>query len=259
MEERLVGECGVDGMARMAQAITQALTSRRRDDSASGECARLAQRLGFDGFSYLLVRPGTVGTELLRHWTTADPRWKLQYRRHAFHLVDPRVTLTAGRASPFSWRLGAAGTEPRERAFEAAALANGIGGGVAISLQRAQGERAIVTWDCAVAQAGASRRVVIRNDLATLALLACFLHDELARKRLPTDTSAIASSLTIRERECLTLAARGMTSADIAGKIGIAERTVNFHIGNLVHKLGALNRGEAIARGVALNLVRRER
>ena len=46
-----------------------------------------------------------------------------------------------------------------------------------------------------------------------------------------------------------------MTSADIAVKLGIAERTANFHIGNLVTKLGALNRGEAIARGVALNLV----
>lgn len=259
MEERPVRDCGIDGMAAMARTITQALTSRNRDDSTDGECARLAQQLGFDGFSYLLVRPGTVGTELLRHWTTAGPRWKLQYRKHAFHLVDPRVTLTSGRATPLSWVLGGTGSEPRGRAFETAAAANGIGGGMAISMQGAHGERAIVAWDCELARPGASRQTAARQELATLTLLACFLHDELARKRLPQDSSAISSSLTIRERECLTLAARGMTSADIADKIGIAERTVNFHMGNLVHKLGALNRGEAIARGVALNLVRRER
>ena len=46
-----------------------------------------------------------------------------------------------------------------------------------------------------------------------------------------------------------------MTSADIALKLSITERTVNFHVGNILAKLGALNRGEAIARGVALNLV----
>ena len=46
-----------------------------------------------------------------------------------------------------------------------------------------------------------------------------------------------------------------MTSADIAIKLAIAERTANFHIANIIDKLGALNRGEAIARGVALNLV----
>jgi DNA-binding CsgD family transcriptional regulator len=61
--------------------------------------------------------------------------------------------------------------------------------------------------------------------------------------------------LTARERECLTLAARGMTSHDIAQKLGITERTANFHIGNVLAKFGALTRGEAIARAVALDLV----
>ena len=65
------------------------------------------------------------------------------------------------------------------------------------------------------------------------------------------------SPLTHGEREWLTLAARVMTSADIGVKLGIAERTANFHIANIIDKLGALNRGEAIARGVALNLVAR--
>jgi DNA-binding CsgD family transcriptional regulator len=61
--------------------------------------------------------------------------------------------------------------------------------------------------------------------------------------------------LSPRERECLGFAARGMTSADIGIKLAITERTVNFHFGNIIAKLRVLNRGEAIARAVSLELV----
>ncbi len=61
--------------------------------------------------------------------------------------------------------------------------------------------------------------------------------------------------LTPRERECVSFAARGMTSADIGAKLGITERTVNFHFGNITTKLGVLNRAEAIVRALALHAV----
>ncbi len=66
---------------------------------------------------------------------------------------------------------------------------------------------------------------------------------------------ALAPALTLRERDCLELAARGLTSADIGGKLCVAERTVNFHFSNIKNKLGAMNRPEAIARGIAMGIV----
>jgi DNA-binding CsgD family transcriptional regulator len=62
--------------------------------------------------------------------------------------------------------------------------------------------------------------------------------------------------LSPRELQCLQYAAHGMTSQDIAVKLGIAERTANFHFSNLISKLGVLNRHEAIATAVARGLVR---
>ena len=61
--------------------------------------------------------------------------------------------------------------------------------------------------------------------------------------------------LTQRECDCLKFAARGMTSADIGNKLCVTERTVNFHFGRLRQKLGALNRPEAIAKGVSMGFV----
>jgi DNA-binding CsgD family transcriptional regulator len=61
--------------------------------------------------------------------------------------------------------------------------------------------------------------------------------------------------LSPRELECLQLAAHGMTSADIGIKLGIAERTANYHFANILSKLDVLNRHEAIAKGMSLGLI----
>ena len=62
--------------------------------------------------------------------------------------------------------------------------------------------------------------------------------------------------LSPRERQCLELAAHGMTGADIAFKLGITERGVTYHFANIVSKLGVLNRQEAIAKGIAQGIIR---
>jgi DNA-binding CsgD family transcriptional regulator len=46
-------------------------------------------------------------------------------------------------------------------------------------------------------------------------------------------------SLTPREREVLGLVAEGLTSEQIAGRLGIATRTVNVHRGALLDKMQA--------------------
>ncbi len=63
--------------------------------------------------------------------------------------------------------------------------------------------------------------------------------------------------LTEQELNCLSLSAHGQTSADIALKLDIKTRTVNFHFTNILRKLNAMNRQEAIAKASDANLLRR--
>jgi DNA-binding NarL/FixJ family response regulator len=56
-----------------------------------------------------------------------------------------------------------------------------------------------------------------------------------------------AETLTSREREVLTLLARGLTQAEIAEKLFISPKTVGGHIQRVLEKLGVHSRAQAVA------------
>jgi DNA-binding CsgD family transcriptional regulator len=68
--------------------------------------------------------------------------------------------------------------------------------------------------------------------------------------------SVEGSSLTARERQVLALAAVGKTATEIAGALGITERTVQEHIDMVVRKLGADSTANAVAIFLKSGLVR---
>ncbi|MGH9312297.1 MAG: LuxR C-terminal-related transcriptional regulator [Vicinamibacterales bacterium] len=53
--------------------------------------------------------------------------------------------------------------------------------------------------------------------------------------------------LTPRESVVLRLMAAGLSNKEIAGSLGITERTVKFHVTGVLNKLGAENRTQAVA------------
>lgn len=55
------------------------------------------------------------------------------------------------------------------------------------------------------------------------------------------------NDLSIRESQVIRLVAAGMTTKAIAAELSIAESTVNWHVGNVLAKLGASSRAEAVA------------
>lgn len=84
------------------------------------------------------------------------------------------------------------------------------------------------------------------------------------RKHVPAEVAARLAehlgddNLTVRELEVLRLIRDGHRNKQIADDLGIAETTVNFHIKNLVDKLGANDRTHAVTIAIRRGLIRIE-
>ena len=62
-------------------------------------------------------------------------------------------------------------------------------------------------------------------------------------------------ALTTREIEVLEQLAEGLSNRAIAGRLGISDQTVKFHVASVMAKLGAANRTDAVRRAVREGLV----
>ena len=74
-------------------------------------------------------------------------------------------------------------------------------------------------------------------------------------QRLQAATAPRPEALTPRELEVLRLLVEGLTNKAIAGRLGISDHTVKFHIGAILGKLGAASRTEAVTLAVRQGLV----
>lgn len=64
--------------------------------------------------------------------------------------------------------------------------------------------------------------------------------------RLPRPAPNEPNVLSARETQVLRLVGTGLTNKGIALRLGITAHTVSRHISNILHKLGAQNRAEAV-------------
>jgi LuxR family transcriptional regulator, quorum-sensing system regulator LasR len=100
---------------------------------------------------------------------------------------------------------------------------------------------------------------LLDDDVARIAhsqLFATYLHE--AVRKLVEKNARVQQTeyqLTPREKECLTWAAAGKSSWEISKIVSSSERTVNFHIGNVIQKLHVTSRSHAVAKALAVGLI----
>jgi DNA-binding CsgD family transcriptional regulator len=87
------------------------------------------------------------------------------------------------------------------------------------------------------------------------------LTKEQARHRLPgrgelgDQRGDFVESLTNRELQVLRMLANGLGNKEIAGQLGISDHTAKFHVGQILAKLGAGSRTEAVTIAIRRGLV----
>lgn len=66
---------------------------------------------------------------------------------------------------------------------------------------------------------------------------------------------AAPDDLTSRERDVLSLLAKGLANKQIAAELGTTERTIKFHVSSILAKLDVSNRTEAVTVAVSRGLI----
>ena len=69
------------------------------------------------------------------------------------------------------------------------------------------------------------------------------------------DPPVTASKLSKRERDVLDLVADGLSAQEIAEKINLSYRTVEWHISQAMRRLGAKNRVQAVVLAIRDGLI----
>lgn len=86
-------------------------------------------------------------------------------------------------------------------------------------------------------------------------LFALYLHEAIQRI---SKKQALASSqidLSVREKECMLWAAEGKTTWEISKILNLSERTVIYHLQNVVEKMQVNNRTHAIVKAIASGVI----
>jgi hypothetical protein len=142
------------------------------------------------------------------------------------------VTLSSRRLTPIIWDRADVETDiPLTRRFLADAARQRARSGFAVSFRHASDWRVVVAFDSAVSPLDDDRCATIVAATGNLMLIAAQLHERVLRPRRDVLADGVreAGNLTQREQQCPVTPPNGRTCGDIAGKLGIAARTVTFH------------------------------
>ena len=108
------------------------------------------------------------------------------------------------------------------------------------------------------------RRDQLVHAVRTVAAGDALLHPVLTRRLVARFTSgpipggepAALAALTARERDVLGLVGRGLSNAEIAGRLVLGEATVKSHLSSVLAKLGLRDRVQAVVFAYETGLVR---
>lgn len=230
----------------------EALQHAQTCDELRVEMKKFAREMGFEHFVYAL----TINAPSLKqqhYLLNGFPQeWYELYIARGYFKVDPVVRHAQSTTLPAIW------TEDRfhdgkSAEFWEEARTFGLSCGLSFAVHEQPGVTGI--FSLARDKPLELQAVDMAALIGRAQMFASMLHHAVCRIDLPKLLPAQNLSLTPRERECLRWSADGKTAWEIGQILNIAERTVVFHVNNVIQKMSAANKTQAIVRAVALNLL----
>ena len=208
-----------------------------------------ARQMGFEFCAYGAQMPIPITRPNVTMANNYPAAWKETYVSKDYLEQDPTVQHGLKSCLPLVWNDALFVQAP---AFWEEARGHGIQTGWSLSVRDAGGTVGMLS----LARSGEPLKATeVFGKNARLSWLSNYAHVGMMRFAIPRELPESRVILTLREREVLRWTAEGKTAYEIGHILLVSERTVNFHINNVVAKFGASNKTQAAVKAAALGLL----
>jgi DNA-binding CsgD family transcriptional regulator len=237
----------------MLQGGFMSVLQVRSRDELRDEVVRFASELGFDTVAATAVVDHPLAQPEFVSVDNTPPAYRDAFFDRSGSRVDPVMQHIKRQSVPIIWDQATYVREGQGELWEEQAR-YGYRNGIALALHLPEGRHFLLGVDRdqpVPAHKGELTRVV-----ADLQLFAVLAQDVAMRVLLTPPPPSETPSLTPRELECLRWTMDGKTAWEVGSILGISERTAVLHTNNAMHKLGCVNKHQAVIKALRLGLIR---
>lgn len=213
------------------------------------QVADVARSMGFEYCAYGIQMPVPISRPSVAMFNNYSEQWKQCYQTRGYLQVDPTVRHALKSTLPIVWS---------NHLFESArdmweeARGHGLQFGWAQASRDANGAVGLLTLARSTEQL---TDIELSSNQARMSWLTQYAHAAMARLLTPKLAPESQITMTAREKEVLRWTAEGKTAYEISQILSVSERTVNFHINNVVAKLGTSNKTQAAVKAATLGML----
>jgi DNA-binding CsgD family transcriptional regulator len=228
------------------------LESRDRDEFL-GQVVRFAKRLGFDTVSATTIIDHFLGEPEFISVDNAPTSYRDMFEDVGRGRQDPVMQHCKRQSVPIIWSQETYVSAGQGDLWDGQARF-GYRTGVAMALHLPQGRHFFLGVDRD--QSLPKDRSELTRIVADLQLFAVHAQEAALRIMMPASGDPAVPSLTPREIESLRWTMDGKTAWEVGNILGISERTAVLHVNNAMHKLGCINKHQAVLKALRLGLIR---
>ena len=237
----------------MLESNFTAVLEARTKDEFQAEIVRFARHLGFETVAAMLVIDHHLGQAEFITVDNTPYDYREIFANSAKTRRDPVMQHCKRNSVPLIWSQDTYAKEGLGEMWEEQARF-GIRSGIAMALHMPEGRHFVLGVDRD--QPIPSDRLAVTRLVADLQLFAVHAQDAAQRILTPSASAPGAPSLTPRELETLRWTMEGKTAWEVGSVLGISERTAALHVNNATHKLGCVNKHQAVLKALRLGLIR---
>ncbi len=222
-------------------------------DEFQGEIVAFSKRLGFDTVSATVVIDHLLGDAEFLTVDNLPREYKDSFLNPTNGRRDPVMQHCKRQSIPIIWDQSTYVKSGLGEKWEEQSHF-GMSNGIALALHMPEGRHFFLGVERD--QAVPSDPTELTRVVADLQLFAVHAQDAALRILVPRSVDPTLPSLTPRELEALRWTMAGKTAWEVGKVLGITERTAALHVNNATHKLGCVNKNQAVLKALRVGLLR---